>query len=283
MVWCIHTEEMQQEACRLAEMAEAIFKSVPLPADELCDLSLVLPQGSSYTWSAPVPNKNETNNALTYYLSIAKAGDRRRQVQTALVSHILSEPAFAILRTREQLGYIVSASQWHMTGGGQTGLGIIVQSERDPKFLEQRVESFLHEMHEKIVAMGDEEFAEHKTALQKQWREAPKNLTEEMNRYWAQIEWGYLDFHRREFLIASRSRSGHLTTGFIRGHRLRVNRERHERRSARAFPLRHRPLLHGEGKDLSPPQVAEAPASKDQCSSDGGIRAEGRGKGVFCR
>ncbi|KAM5532097.1 hypothetical protein V8D89_014261 [Ganoderma adspersum] len=188
----------KDEACRLAEMAEAIFKSVPLPADELCDLSLVIPQGSNYTWSAPVPNKDETNNALTYYLSIAKAGDRRRQVQTALISHILSEPAFAILRTREQLGYIVSASQWHMTGGGQTGLGIIVQSERDPKFLEQRVESFLHEMHEKIVAMGDEEFAEHRTALQKQWREAPKNLTEEMNRYWAQIEWGYLDFYRRD-------------------------------------------------------------------------------------
>ena len=188
----------QQEACKLAEMAEDILKSEPLPADQLWDLSLVLPAGSNYTWSAPVPNKNEANSSLTYYMSIAKAGDRRRGVLTALLAHILSEPAFNILRTREQLGYIVSASHWHMTGGGQTGIGIIVQSERKPEYLEQRVDAFLREMQEKIVAMNDEEFSEHKTALQKQWREAPKNLNEEMNRYWPQIEWGYLDFHRSE-------------------------------------------------------------------------------------
>ncbi|TBU42064.1 Metalloenzyme, LuxS/M16 peptidase-like protein [Dichomitus squalens] len=188
----------KDEACKLAEMAEDILRSEPLPADQLWNLSLVLPRGSNHVWSAPVPNKNEANNALTYYMSIAKAGDRRRQVLAALVAHILSEPAFNILRTREQLGYIVSASHWHMTGGGQTGLGIIVQSEREPKYLEQRVDAFLGEMREKIASMSDEEFSEHKVALQKQWREAPKNLTEELNRYWPQIEWGYLDFYRRD-------------------------------------------------------------------------------------
>ena len=188
----------KDEACRLAETVEGIFNASPLPADELWDRSLVLPSGSNYVWSLPVPNKNEANSALTYYINLSKATDRRRYVLTALIAHILSEPAFAVLRTREQLGYIVSSSLWQLTGGGQAGIGILVQSERDPLYLEQRVDAFLHEMSEKIQAMPESEFLEHKTALQKQWREAPKNLNEEMNRYWVQIEWGYLDFHRRE-------------------------------------------------------------------------------------
>ncbi|KAI0748561.1 Metalloenzyme, LuxS/M16 peptidase-like protein [Daedaleopsis nitida] len=188
----------KDEACRLAEMAESIFKASPMPADELWDLSLVLPSGSNYIWSLPVPNKNESNSSLAYYINLSKFTDPRDQVITSLISHILSEPAFAVLRTREQLGYIVNASHWHVTGGGQSGVGIIVQSERDPLYLEQRVDAFLREMCGKIEAMDDAEFVEHKTALQKQWREAPKNLTEEMNRYWTHIEWGYLNFHRRD-------------------------------------------------------------------------------------
>lgn len=192
----------KDEACKLAETVEDIFNASPLPADELWDRSLVLPSGSNYVWSLPVPNKNEANSALTYYINLSKATDRRRYVLTALIAHILSEPAFAVLRTREQLGYIVSSSLWQLTGGGQAGIGILVQSERDPLYLEQRVDAFLHEMSEKIQAMPESEFLEHKTALQKQWREAPKNLNEEMNRYWVQIEWGYLDFHRRECPLA---------------------------------------------------------------------------------
>ena len=117
---------------------------------------------------------------------------------TALIAHILSEPAFNVLRTQEQLGYIVQSGHWQLSGGGQSGVGVVVQSERDPIYLEQRVEAFLSDMREKIEAMPESEFLEHKTALQKQWREAPKNMSEEMNRYWGHVEWGYLDFFRRE-------------------------------------------------------------------------------------
>lgn len=123
--------------------------------------------------------------------------EQRLRATAALLAHILSEPAFNVLRTREQLGYIVAASQWNLTGGGQTGVRIVVQSERGPAYLEQRVELFLKEMDEKLQTMPMEEFLEHKAALQKRWREAPKNLGEEVNRYWGHIEHGYLDFHRR--------------------------------------------------------------------------------------
>ncbi|KAI0672916.1 insulin-degrading enzyme [Trametes maxima] len=188
----------KDEAARLAEMIEDILQASPIPATEVVERSLVLPTGSNYIWNTPVPNKNEPNSSLTYYMHVGPSTEPHIRVTNALLAHILSEPAFNVLRTREQLGYIVSASQWNLTGGGQTGIRVVVQSERSPAYLEQRVEAFLREMDEKLQSMPAEEFQENKVALQKRWREAPKNLAEEVNRYWGHIEHGYLDFHRRD-------------------------------------------------------------------------------------
>ncbi|KAI0372962.1 insulin-degrading enzyme [Pilatotrama ljubarskyi] len=188
----------KDEASRLAQMAEDILQASPIAASEVMERSLILPPASNFIWTTPVPNKNEPNSALTYYMHMGSNTEPRLRATTALLGHILSEPAFNVLRTREQLGYIVSASQWTLTGGGQTGLRILVQSERQPAYLEQRVEAFLREMEDKLQTMPEEEFQEHKVALQKRWREAPKNLGEEVNRYWGHIEHGYLDFHRRD-------------------------------------------------------------------------------------
>ncbi|CDO73578.1 hypothetical protein BN946_scf185014.g48 [Trametes cinnabarina] len=188
----------KDEACRLAEMAEDMLQASSIAASEVIERSLVLPSGSNFVWQTAVPNKEEPNSSLTYYMHVGKTTNSRTRASTALLAHILSEPAFNVLRTREQLGYIVSASQWNLTGGGQTGLRVVVQSERQPAYLEQRVEAFLREMDEKLQTMSEEEFQEHRTALQKRWREAPKNLGEEVNRYWGHIEQGYLDFYRRD-------------------------------------------------------------------------------------
>ncbi|KAH9857197.1 insulin-degrading enzyme [Lenzites betulinus] len=187
----------KDEASKLAQMAEDILQATPIPANEVIERSLILPSGSNFVWETPVPNKDEPNSSLTYYVNMGDSTDPRIRAPAALLSHILSEPAFNVLRTREQLGYIVAASQWNLSGGSQTGVRIVVQSERAPAYLEQRVDAFLRSMDEKLETMSAEEFQEHKSALQKRWREAPKNLGEEVNRYWSHVEHGYLDFHRR--------------------------------------------------------------------------------------
>lgn len=115
-----------------------------------------------------------------------------------LLSQILSEPAFDILRTKEQLGYIVSASRWTAPGHNDTGLRIVVQSERGPVYLEGRVEAFLDHMKGVIELMTDEEFAEQKHGLERKWREVAKNLEEEVSRFYVHIDSGYLDFLRRK-------------------------------------------------------------------------------------
>jgi len=203
----------------LAKLAEEIIPASPLPGMGPVDLSLELPEGVSWTpcssrlclvnsppscsgtnhvWSSPVPNPNEPNSALTYYVQYGSKIDRRLRVTAALLTQILSEPAFNVLRTKEQLGYIVAASAWSAPGDNDAGLRIVVQSERGPVYLEERVEAFLDHMKGVIELMTDEEFAEQKNGLERKWREVAKNLNEEVSRFWAEIDSGYLDFLRRK-------------------------------------------------------------------------------------
>jgi insulysin len=116
---------------------------------------------------------------------------------------MLSEPTFDILRTKEQLGYIVASTAWQSTAS--MGLHIVVQSEREPMYLEDRVEVFLQTMDETIDAMPETTFQDHRKGLQDKWTEKVKNLNEETNRYWTHIESGYLDFTRRQSPFYQRS------------------------------------------------------------------------------
>ena len=120
-----------------------------------------------------------------------------------MLTQILSEPAFDILRTKEQLGYVVGANMWTTPGDNMVGLRIVVQSERGPVYLEGRVEAFLDHMKGVLEFMTDEQFAEQKNGLERKWREVPKNLKEEASGFWSQIDSSYLDFLRCRHLLLS--------------------------------------------------------------------------------
>ncbi|KAH7911404.1 Metalloenzyme, LuxS/M16 peptidase-like protein [Hygrophoropsis aurantiaca] len=187
----------KDEAIKLSEMVEEVLQASPLSSDEVVDRALILPESSNYVWTAPVPNPNELNSSLTYYMHLGELTSPRARVIGSLLAQIMSEPAFNVLRTQEQLGYIVSCSAWHLAGSGHFGMRIVVQSEQPPSYLEGRVDAFLQGMKAQLEDMESDIFDEHKQGLQSKWREALKNLNEETNRYWAHIESGYLDFLRR--------------------------------------------------------------------------------------
>jgi insulysin len=135
---------------------------------------------------------------LTYYLHFGSIVDKKLRIVSALLTQILSQPAFNVLRTREQLGYVVFCSLWLLPGGSERGLRIVVESEKKPGYLEERVEAFLEEMKTELEEMADEEFESHKTGLGKEWLEADKNLKEEAFRLLRQITSGHMDFLRRK-------------------------------------------------------------------------------------
>ncbi|KAI0076466.1 insulin-degrading enzyme [Panus rudis PR-1116 ss-1] len=187
----------KDEAIHLIEMTEQILKSNPLPSDAVHATSLILPP-ENFVCSLPVPNPQEPNSSITYYTQFGSLLDAKLRVTVALLVQIISEPAFNVLRTREQLGYIVACTSWSSFGESHVGLRIIVQSERGPVYLESRVNAFFDEMKEKLETLSDEEFRDQKQGLEKKWKEKFKNLSEETNTYWQHVDTGYLDFMRRE-------------------------------------------------------------------------------------
>lgn len=133
---------------------------------------------------------------MTYYCHYGALADQRLRVVGALLNQILAEPTFDTLRTKEQLGYIVSCSGWNLSGGKEFGVRIVVQSEKTPGYLEDRVESHLQAMKTHIEEMKPEVFEEQKGGLEKGWREAYKNLMEEAGTFVYHISTGDLDFFR---------------------------------------------------------------------------------------
>ncbi|KAJ8592510.1 insulin-degrading enzyme [Rhizopogon salebrosus TDB-379] len=187
----------KDEAIAVSEMAESILNASPLSADETAQRALILPEGSDYVWKSDIPNPNDPNSSLTYYLQLGSSTHARFRVVSLLLMHMMSEPAFDILRTKEQLGYIVFCSQLQLSGASLLGLRLVVQSERSPAYLEQRVEAFMDVMKNKIETMQPADFEQFKTGLRQQWTEVVKDLRKERSRYWAHIDSGYLDFLRR--------------------------------------------------------------------------------------
>src|SRR5882757_9487848 len=98
--------------------------------------SHVFPSACNYIWTTTAPNVNKPNSALTYYMHLGLRISSFNRVTASLLNKILSEPAYNILRTKEQLGYIVHCSMWHLSGFGVPGIRTVVQSERGPAVLE---------------------------------------------------------------------------------------------------------------------------------------------------
>ena len=158
------------------------------------------------------------------------------EAMSELMVHLLNEPAFDQLRTKEQLGYIVHSSlkkvnlcacvhvivvftriinfiyifidQYFNTNycvdcklGSVYGIHIIVQSNHQgPDYLNDRIETFLQTYRATLSAMTAEEFQHNIDAVVENLTEKPKNLDDEARRHVEEIRSGCYLFSRRYML-----------------------------------------------------------------------------------
>lgn len=162
------------------------------------DVSLLLPSrvvrfplGSSLCVPSPIPNNNFANN-----FTLQISNDPTERVLTDLFVQVFKEALFDLLRTKEQLGYLVRLSS--QESRGVKSLIFEIQSEKDPLFLDRRIESFLED-HARPFLMATltlDEFARHKEAYLAELLAKKKHLSQETNVYWQQIEEQRFDFER---------------------------------------------------------------------------------------
>lgn len=101
-----------------------------------------------------------------------------------------------MLRTQEQLGYIVFCGP--RKNCGAQGIRIIVQSNRHPAYVEERIENFLKVMKQQLENMPLEEFERHKKALAAIKLEKPKRLSAQFSKFLNEISLQQYHFNRAE-------------------------------------------------------------------------------------
>lgn len=144
-----------------------------------------------------VPSPENVNSAAVVFYQVGETTDHQESAVLSLFAHIAKVPIFSTLRTKEQLGYIVHSGIWSLNS--IQGFRVVVQSERSAEYLEQRIENLWTEsFHEHLKTLTQADFNRQRDALVANLKEKVKNMSQECNRYWHQIETGELDFHKRE-------------------------------------------------------------------------------------
>ncbi|CAG8442164.1 10344_t:CDS:10 [Acaulospora morrowiae] len=195
----VHGNMNRSEAFNMMDTIERVLGSKELlPSQLIGDRSILLPAGKKYVYFQEVYDKKEINCAIDYSIQIVNEKlDSKLRAKLDLVEQIADEPCFDQLRTKEQLGYSV----YCMTkeAPGILEFRIIVQSEKDAVYLENRIEAFLFKLQEIIENLSDEEYKKHVNSLIEKKLEKDKNLGEESRRYWEIICSGRYEFNKIEF------------------------------------------------------------------------------------
>jgi len=143
----------------------------------------------------PGTNAEETNGATIVRL---EAGDysKENKCMVGLASQVLSQKFFDELRTKQQLGYIVSAGHF-ADPFGFVGLRLLVQSEKSPREVLDSIQNWTTDAWEFIDGLKDEDFEEYRAALVSQLTERPKSLREEFGWNWAEVATRNFEFGNR--------------------------------------------------------------------------------------
>jgi len=186
----------EKEAISLGEAARAALGAVSTATQN--DVCLRLPDPScSWLLHAPVVNAEEENSAVEIYFQCGLSHDPRRRALLDCVDQLVYEPCYDTLRTKEQLGYIVSSSP-RLTHG-TSGFCVVVQSGvHGPVHLDSRVDVFLSGFLERLKNMDSTEFEKNREALLANKLMKDRNLAEEAERAWDVVTNRGQDFKLRE-------------------------------------------------------------------------------------
>ncbi|XP_070539954.1 insulin-degrading enzyme-like [Ptychodera flava] len=168
-----------------------------LPSQLVRHRELQLPDGCYYIYQRE--NAVHSNACIEVYYQTDLQSTRTNML-LELFSQIINEPCFDTLRTKEQLGYIVVSGV--RRSNGVQGLRFIIQSDKQPAYLESRVEAFLQSMEKYIEDMSEEAFQKHLLALAVRRLDKPKKLSSESAKYWMEIVSKQYNFDRDTIEVA---------------------------------------------------------------------------------
>lgn len=190
-----HGNLYKEDVLKMADLVNDALKARTLaPSQWPIRRSLTFPEGSNFVYERQLKDPANVNHCIEYLLYIGNNQDRSLRAKLMLLAQMADEPAFDQLRTKEQLGYVVfSGTCIHNTWAGYR---ILIQSEKDPSYLEKRIDAFLTNFGKSIEEMSETEFEGHRRSLINKRLEKLKNLTQETNRFWGHVMSECFDFEQ---------------------------------------------------------------------------------------
>lgn len=143
-------------------------------------------------------NKKDPNSAIKNYYQVGP-NNNRIFTTAKLLDHIMSEPIFDILRTKEQLGYTVY-SDVHVTAK-ILGFSITVHTEVEKYSADQvdeKICEFLELFVKKMETFTEDEYQKYIDSFVNSLKQADLTLSDEANRNWSEIARGDYVFDIRE-------------------------------------------------------------------------------------
>jgi len=146
-----------------------------------------LPEGKETIYRLESWNEHDENSCAVNVYQVGLV-DIPTNATVSLLMQLLREPAFNILRTEEQLGYIVFTSIKTSADNVKSIMFLVQSDSFDPIHVNDRVEAFLSHFRTKILAvMPEDEFQSNVDAVCESMLERNKNLSEESSKFWSVI------------------------------------------------------------------------------------------------
>ena len=142
-----------------------------------------IPRGVPVVLETGAWNPKEKNGACIVEWQIGEAGDIAMAARTMLLVAIMKQKAFAELRTKQQLGYVVQTSTRNHLG--VTGLRMLIQSKAmPPDEVGKRIDDFLRTFRSEFL--GDSKTSvdveTYKASLRQKLKEPDKSVYETFSR-----------------------------------------------------------------------------------------------------
>lgn len=211
----IHGNVNRSEALEVIKHFESQFidpKTTPV-SQYMRNREIQLADGSNLYFETK--NEIHKTNAIYVYIPIGVVETERDNCLLELFVQLINETFFDDLRTKQQLGYDVSAfykrsrgvqgigdlmtfESIRLTCKHLSGLTFRIQSDCSPEYLENRIEAFLDWTQEFLSSMSSETFESEKKSLITRKLESPKQLFQYSDRLWSEIQHQLYRFDRHE-------------------------------------------------------------------------------------
>lgn len=163
---------------------------------------------------APSKDPGEPNTAVEVYVQVNKDNLHERVLIDLLV-HIIDEPIYDQIRTKDQFGYDVHCDiRWSY---GIMGIVFkIVTNVKSASAAVERIDKFLSDFRVDLETMSAAEFLEHLVGLSTQKLDMFNSLSEQCDHYWCEIRDGRFEWeaYRDEAICLRSVQKGDLLKAF---------------------------------------------------------------------